>query len=219
MPTVLLGLFFLSTTAHLIASFADHTIFRARTKPFPLLFLLLYYLVSAHSQPELFLVLALFTSLLGDILLIFRGNKFFVIGGISFLFAHFFFILVYSSRITGFWSHLPVLLPVAGIYLAVSILIMKQIMNNTPKPMLAPMWLYLIANSAMNAGALVQFLTLRSPACAIAYAGALLFYISDCLLFLVRYHKTKDLVPRRHFFVMFCYLLGEYLITQGMLLM
>jgi uncharacterized membrane protein YhhN len=218
MSTAMLILFILSAIAHLTFSYADHSVFRARTKPFPLLFLLLYYLTSV-SSPDVFLVLALFTSLLGDILLIFPGNKYFVIGGISFLFAHVFFILVYSVNLWDAHAHLSLLIPAAAIYLLVSILVVQQIADHTPKSMLAPMWLYLLTNSAMNTAALIQYLTLRSRAAGIAYAGALLFYISDCLLFLVRYHKNKDLVPKRHFFVMFCYLAGEFLITRGMLML
>ena len=52
-----------------------------------------------------------------------------------------------------------------------------------------------------------------------AYAGAVLFFVSDCALFLVRYHKNKNLVYRRHFTVMLTYVLGELLITQGMLML
>ena len=44
------------------------------------------------------------------------------------------------------------------------------------------------------------------------------FFTSDCTLYLVRYHKNKDLIFKKHFTVMLTYLLGEALITVGMLL-
>ena len=52
---------------------------------------------------------------------------------------------------------------------------------------------------------------------AVAFAGAVLFFISDCTLFLVRYHKNKNLIFKRHFTVMLTYLLGELLIVIGVL--
>ena len=59
----------------------------------------------------------------------------------------------------------------------------------------------------------------NSAGAAVAYVGAVLFFISDCTLFLVRYHKNKDLIFKRHFTVMLTYIVGELLITQGVLML
>ena len=216
MKSLFLILFFLSVILHLAVSYVDLPKYRAITKPFPLTLLLLYALAcSGASAP--FLLLALFTSLLGDVLLIFEGHVWFITGGISFLLAHIFFIFVYNGALPEY-PILRIILPVSALYLCCSILVIRLIRKNTPGSMLLPMWLYLLANSTMNVFALLRFLKMGTPGAGLAFLGAFLFYVSDCLLFLVRFHPKKDLIPRKHFWVMFCYLMGEFLITRGVLM-
>ncbi len=217
MKILLLILFFLSVIWHLIVSYIDLPRQRAISKAFPLTFLLLY-AFACSGMSESYLLLALFTSLLGDILLIFDGHGFFITGGISFLLAHIFFILVYCSDMTKQGFLWQVVLPISVLYLCCGIYIIRLIRKNTPGPMVLPMWLYLLANSAMNVMALLRFLQMTSPGAFFAFLGALLFYISDCLLFLVRFYPNRDLIPRKHFAVMFCYLMGEFFIAQGVLM-
>lgn len=218
MKTVFLLLYILFSLAHLWFSWRDERKARAMTKPFLLIFLLLYYL-KASAAPELFLALALFTSWLGDVLLIPKGNKWFALGGVSFMLSHLFFVLSYLRRIEpGRVLWLAVLLA-ALVYGAISLRIILSLRARTPKKMLFPMCFYLLANSAMNIFALMQLFSLGSVGAWIAYGGAVLFFVSDCTLFLVRYHEKEDLIFKRHFTVMLTYLLGEYLITAGMILM
>ena len=53
----------------------------------------------------------------------------------------------------------------------------------------------------------------------VAYIGAVLFFVSDCSLFLVRYYKPRKIVYKDHFTVMLTYILGELLITQGIIML
>ena len=218
MKTLFLILFILFSVLHLIASWQDNRSMRACTKPFLLIFLLLYYLFSA-AKIRLPLALALLTSWAGDVLLIPKGHKWFATGGIAFMFSHFFFILVYLNRID--LSHQPWLLivPLALLYYGIALKIIFSLKENTPKAMLFPMYFYLLCNSTMNIFALMQLCSSRSAGALTAYIGALLFYISDCTLFLVRYHANKELIFRKHFTVMLTYLIGEFLITYGILML
>ena len=77
----------------------------------------------------------------------------------------------------------------------------------------------LLCNSTMNVFSLMQLITLKSAGALIAFIGAFLFYFSDCCLFLVRYHVNKDLIFKKHFTVMLSYLLGELMITAGIMMM
>ena len=210
-------LFFLFSVLHLVFSWQDNRKYRAFTKPFLLIFLLLYYL-SAEELICIPLVLALLTSWLGDVLLIPKGHKWFAAGGISFMFSHFFFVLVYLRKID--LAHQPWLLiiPVALLYYGIALKIIFSLKNNTPKAMIFPMYFYLLCNSTMNIFALMQLCSSRSSGALTAYIGAVLFYISDCTLFLVRYHENKELIFKKHFTVMLTYLLGEFLITYGIIL-
>ncbi len=218
MGIVFLTLFGLFSLLHLTSSWKNDRTGRAKTKPFLISSLALAYLFSAEN-PSALLLAALLTSWLGDVLLIPRGNRWVILGGISFLGSHFLLMGLYLPHIRfaavpWFW-----LLPVAAVYTLLSVRSIRSIWDNTPKLMLIAFCLYLLTNSGMNLLALMQLLTSRHPGAAVSYAGAVLFFLSDCILLLVRYHRNPDLVPKKHFPVMLCYLSGEFLITLGMCMM
>ena len=211
-----LCLYIVSSAVHLYHSWKDDAKKRRITKPLLLAFLILFYLFST-KEISIYLLLALIFSWLGDVLLIPKGHGWFTAGGISFLFSHVFFILTYVGHIRYGNVVWLIVIPAAVLYYGTSLLIIRALRPTTPKAMIVPMYLYLIANSTMNAFALMQLFTHKNAAAAIAYAGALLFFVSDCTLFLVRYYKNPNLIYRRHFTVMLTYLAGELLIVIGML--
>lgn len=218
MKYIFLVLYIILSILHLKDSFNDNKKGRDKTKPFLIITLILFYICSINKISYT-LILALLTSWIGDILLIPKGHKWFALGGISFLFAHFFFILVYLSRINLNNINYFIIIPLAFIYFTIALKIIYELKNTTPKMMLVPMYFYLIANSLMNIFAMMQLMNNRNIASLIAYIGALLFFISDCTLFLVRYYKRPEIVYKKHFTVMFTYLLGELLITIGIILL
>ena len=215
MEYLFLGLFIIFTILHLWASFHDDKKYRSYTKPFLISFLLLYYLFSTKNI-NIYLVLALFTSWLGDVLLIPKGHKWFTIGGISFMFAHLFFILVYKDNIV--FNNWLLLILLLIIYISISYKTYSMIKPTTPKKMIHVMFFYLICNSLMNIFAFIQFNTLLNIGSLLAYIGAILFFISDNVLFLVRYYKNENYIFKKHFPVMLTYLIGEFLIVQGLLM-
>lgn len=217
MRYVILVLLIIVSVVHLGGRLIPERIRRIPTKPFLLIFILIYYLFSTKNYSGL-LIAALATSWLGDVLLMKSGNKWFTAGGISFMAAHFFFIGVYAFNIDFHSINFAVVIPASVAYFTVSALVMRSIKDNTPKPMVIPMLFYLCCNSAMNVFALIQLETVRTLGAAVAFTGAALFFISDCTLFLVRYHKNKNIVFKQHFTVMLTYILGEFLITQGVLM-
>ncbi|MEE1188056.1 MAG: lysoplasmalogenase [Acutalibacteraceae bacterium] len=214
-------LFLLFSGIHLSDSWKDDAVARKKTKPFLLIFLILFYVTAARAKggPEYHLLLALVTSWLGDVLLIPKGHHWFALGGIAFGASHIFFILVYTQNIVFEGMHWWLVIPIALIYFVVAFAIIWAVQPTTPKIMVGPMYIYLLANATMNSFALMQLITHRSPGSVVAFIGALLFFISDCTLFLVRYYKkNEDLVFHKHFTVMLTYLAGELLIVIGMLM-
>lgn len=214
-------LFFAFSAVHLYHSFREEQEKRKYTKPFLLLFLLLFYVFATLAGDEHLnreLALALLTSWLGDVLLIPKGHGWFTAGGVSFGASHILFILVYTANITFAGVRWWIVIPVALIYYAVAFAVIRAVSPTTPKIMVGPMYLYLLANATMNTFALMQLITNHSAGTLIAYIGALLFFISDCTLFLVRYYKkNEDLIFHKHFTVMLTYLLGELLIVVGVM--
>lgn len=211
----MLGLFLLAAAVHLNASLKQNKALRNKTKPFILLGLLGFYL-GAASPVILSVVLALFFSWLGDVLLIPKGTKWFVAGGIAFMVSHAFFILSYVQE-TDF-ARLPklllFLLPAA--FAAASLVIFHYLRPHLPKLLFYPMLLYLLLNGAMNCFAWFRAFTVGGAAGIVTAVGALLFFISDSSLFFVRFKKDSRL--KTHFVVMLTYSLGEFLIILGLIM-
>lgn len=218
MRYVFLAALALCSAAHLYYSWVDNKRGRAATKPFLLILLVLYYVFSA-DRLSFVLLGALVTSWLGDVLLIPRGHGWFAAGGISFMLSHFLFIAVYVENISFTLVPWVPAVILAVVYYGISAKIISMLWPYAPKKMRAVMYVYLLANSTMNVFAFMQMVTTLHPGATVAYIGAVLFFISDCTLFLVRYYEPKRLIFKDHFTVMLTYIVGEFLITQGILML
>ena len=214
MKYLMIILFLAVTGVHLYASFRLDKPLRNKTKPFILLTLLGFYCFSA-SKISVYVVLALLFSWLGDVLLIPKGTKWFTAGGIAFMISHFFFILSYAQYINFALVNKVMLVILPVLFAAVSCVIFHYLRPHLPKPLFYPMLLYLLINGTMNCFAWFRSLSTSGAASLITAAGALLFYISDCSLFFVRFDRNS--VMKSHFVVMLTYSLGELLIVLGLL--
>lgn len=213
---IFLALYVIASAIHLYHSWSDDPK-RRYSKPFLLILLTLFYCFST-KEISWVLVGALLTSWLGDVLLIPKGTKWFVAGGISFLFCHVLFVLVYLPTVQWQNAIWWIWIPAALLYFGISLRVTLSVRENLPIMVLIPMIFYLVMNSTMNLFALLQLMSLHSAGAVVAYIGAVSFFISDCTLYLVRYHPNKDLIFKKHFTVMLTYLLGEALITVGILM-
>ena len=217
------ALFFIFTGIHLYGSYIKRDSLRAPTKPIILLAILGMYLEWMHmhgADPSALVVFALLTSWLGDVLLIPKGVKWFTMGGISFWISHFLFIFAYKESGIVFSQINPVLLVLIPlVYFVVVTFLFTKLKKSLPKPLFYPMYFYLLTNGAMNVFAWFRLL---SGSCTvlsgiITGVGALLFFISDCALFFVRFDKDSKI--KSHFLVMLTYSLGEFLIVLGLMLL
>lgn len=210
------------TIVHLYDSYKDNTKQRPKTKWALLLLIIGYYLASVKSMniaASSLLIAALATSWLGDVLLIPQGNGWFAAGGISFLASHILFILVYISNVSFENVNFFIVAPIAVLYIAVATTVLVKLKPTTPKWMFVPMFLYLLTNGTMNVFSLMMLVSNPCAATATAYIGAVLFFISDCSLYLLKYYKKPEIVFKKHFTVMLTYVLGEFLITQGIIML
>lgn len=216
MKYVYLAIFLVSSIIHLYASKKSDTKLRAQTKGFILLALLGWYCYSV-TNPLAIVIAAILTSWLGDVLLIPKGTKWFAAGGISFWASHICFIIAYS-RLVDF-SVIPVwAIIVAGlVYVSISVTLFKKLKPHLPDKLFIPMFFYLLANGTMNCFALFQLLSVPCFETAFAFAGAVLFFISDSTLFFVRF--KKDSIFKTHFVVMLTYIAAEFLIVQSFILL
>lgn len=215
MKYIFLTLFILSSMVHLYGSYINNSKIRACSKGFILLGLLGWYCCSALSFSWI-VVIAILASWLGDMLLIPRGIKWFTAGGISFMVSHYFFALVYWPNID--FSRFPVWsVIVAGIfYFTIVVFVFRGLRPHLPHGLFYPMFLYLLINGTMNCFALFQLMSLPCTATIVTFAGAVLFFTSDSILFYVRF--KKDSVWKNHFLVMLTYIFAEFLIVQGIMM-
>lgn len=218
-----LVLFVVFTAIHLYGSLIKRDSLRAPTKPVILLALLGFYLEWTRCRgidPSALLVFALAASWLGDVLLIPKGVKWFTFGGIAFWLSHLLFILAYKESGIMFSAINPVyIVLIALAYASVVTFLFTKLKKSLPKPLFYPMYFYLLTNGAMNAFAWFRLL---SGSCSVISGlvtgiGALLFFISDCTLFFVRFDKDSPI--KSHFAVMLAYSVGELMIVLGLMLL
>lgn len=217
MKTFFLILFLVITGVHLLFCLLENEKLRKITKPMLMTTLIMYYLTAANPVSVLLLI-ALVASLMGDILLIPMGEKWLTAGGVFFLASHVLYILLYFPGIVFSEVRWYFLIPVVVLYLLMAFLVVRLIKDTTPKSMLGGLYLYLVINTVMNAFALMQLMTLRNTGALLAFFGAICFFASDCILFVVRYYKNKEKLWKGAFLVMLTYLAAQFLITQGMLM-
>lgn len=238
MSAVFLFLFFAVTLVHLIFCLRKNDKWRSLTKPFILITLTAYTIFWGRSVPVF--ILALIFCLIGDIFLIGDGDRRLVAGGASFSAAHIFLIAEYSiliknsktgnlltaikgdsaSRFSFALIFVTVLTAASIFYAAASFLTMRKCMDSLDNKMTMGIYTYLLLNGVMNIFALFLLLCsaevkgLYFSGAIMIYIGALLFFLSDCVLFKNRFHKAGS--PKQpHFTVMLLYSAGMFLITQG----
>ena len=218
-----IAIFCVFTGLHLYGSYIKRDTLRAPTKPVILLAILGMYLCWMQfkgADPSPFLVFAIITSWMGDVLLIPKGVKWFTIGGICFWISHFLFIYTYWESGIVFSAINPaVIVGIGLVYFIAATITFKYLKKSLPKQLFVLMYLYLLTNGAMNAFAWFRLLSGSCPlASGLCTAiGALGFYISDSTLFFVRF--DKDAKVKSHFPVMLTYSLGEFLIVLGLMLL
>lgn len=207
-------IFIFTSLIHLYASITKNKQLRNISKVFIIPSLILLYSYNVVNGVKPLFILALIFSWLGDVFLIFKGIPYFSLGGLSFGLAHVFFILSYIPNINLSSNNIYIVLGVALVYLIIIFLYFSYMKKYIKGGIFVPMVLYLISNASMNCFALAQFLTSLDIIPGIIYIGAILFFISDCKLFQVRFANEES--KQNHFLVMLTYILAEYLIVLGM---
>lgn len=208
-------LFGLAALVHLYASFTKNKTLRAISKPILMPALLAFYLSNAAS-PSIYVILALIFSWLGDLFLIPKGIKYFTFGGISFMISHIFFILAYSMDENVFGNDWYIYAIFGALFIAITFIVFINLRKSLKKSLQIPIGGYLLLNGAMNCFAIFRLFGNTTIANGITVIGALLFFISDAILFFVRFDKKCKI--KTHFWVMIAYLAGEFLIILGLLL-
>lgn len=161
------------------------------------------------------LLFALLFSWTGDVVLLFddRGELFFIIGLVSFLIAHFLYIILFLQQkrektANKFFLILGILLVLAYLYGMLSLLF--PVLG----PLKIPVAVYASTISLMFVMAIRGGLTWSKPMNLLILNGAFAFVVSDSILAL---NKFLIKMPNPSFLIMSTYIIAQYLITLGIL--
>ncbi len=215
MPTIFLILYGVISVVHLYGSAIQNQTVRDLTKPLLMPALAAFYIASTDAVNPL-VVAMIATSWLGDILLMLHGLKWFVSGGISFLVTHILLIGAYLPSIrfrpADGWILAAYLLFGGGLIRSSAVHLKKYLPRQTIWMMIA----YLAGNALMNLFAAIKSVSDPSVGSVLILLGALLFLLSDALLFQVRFNKKAPFY-HMHFNVMLTYILAKFMIVFGFL--
>ncbi|MCR5268920.1 MAG: lysoplasmalogenase [Lachnospiraceae bacterium] len=210
---IFLFLYLAVSAVHLYGCAGKNQTIRNITKPLLMPLLAGFYIFSGAPVSWL-VVLLIGTSWLGDILLMIKGMKWFVMGGFSFLATHILLIYLYLPNIT--WDIQCVTVMILYAILGFGLLRSEYVWlkRYMPKAMIRMMLGYLLGNVTMNLFAALQAVSNLNQGSGLILLGALLFLASDSLLFMVRFNKKLPFY-RQHFNVMLTYTLAKLMIVMG----
>jgi len=180
-------------------------------KPLILLSLMGLYAVSVSKRNKIY-ILALIFSFSGDVFLMFEGELFFMVGLISFLIAHLFFIKIVVNRLqkstisNALFSIIPFL-----ILLLFLILFLKPYLN----ALLIPVIIYGITISILGIVSMLDYLNTKSKKTLLMFIGALIFISSDALLAINKFYSANAIFA---VLIMITYVLAQYVIYKSMIL-
>ncbi len=216
MKTYLRYSFFIVAFIVLVAELISSALFYQISKPLIMVTLLAYYLSAQPTgRRSLVLIIALIFSWAGDVLLMFTGDLFFMLGLSGFLLSHVFYVVAYRQHKrtegVGFLGvqkarySFPFLLVGTGL-----LTILYPVLG----PMKIPVTAYAVVLVAMALAALFRFGFTSTRSFSWVLAGAVLFLLSDSTLAI---NKFLQPVPYSGLLIMSTYMAAQYLIVEGLL--
>lgn len=221
MTRFFLNLFLLVSAGEIVSTIIEIPLLHFVCKPALLPLLGLYYITTIREQQStlsIAVVLAIAFSWAGDVLLMFqqKGELFFMLGLVSFLSAHVFYIFAYRQHQSGDDSKtlkglqkvrfgFPILFAGFGLL---------SILYNHLGPLKIPVIVYAGVLTAMALVALFRFGKTTTSSFSMVFAGAILFMMSDSLLAI---NKFLEPLPFEGFWIMITYIGAQYFIVRGLL--
>ena len=215
--SVFLYLFLIVSAAELLALQVGWEVLHLISKPLIVLSLIGYYWSLSTARSVVFVVALLFCWA-GDVFLLFQGgaSSFFLLGLVSFLIGHVLYILSYryfrwkdtSRELLGTQKvrfALPIVLAGTGL-----VVVLYPSLGDLEIPVM----IYALVLTLMVLNAVFRYGRTSSASFWFAFAGAVLFMISDSLLAI---NKFMNPLPQASLLIMLTYIAAQYLIVEGIL--
>jgi uncharacterized membrane protein YhhN len=214
----LLLLFLLITIAVLFNSLEHTTVLEIIFKPLIVVWIASYFIVNLADKNHRIVLPALiayFFSWVGDIVLLFSGPNFFLIGLGAFLLAHLSFIFVFQHIEDK--NSIPILKEKVWLiipFVAYGILLFWLLCYKLTYPMKIAITLYATTILTMAAMALNRKNRVPLTSFLLVMSGAILFVSSDSLIAINKFYAK---IPHSGLWVMSSYILAQFLIMIGLL--
>jgi uncharacterized membrane protein YhhN len=212
--SIFLKLYLLVAAINLLLIFLDYGNISPFLKPLLMPLLILYVYYQEAFSAKKFLLIGLFFSWIGDILLLFtsKGELFFITGLLSFLLAHVFYIYLFSKlgatvackKNLVFWAGIILIL----IYLQSLLALLLPELGNLK----VPVSIYALTISIMLAFAWRGYFIWKKPTRFFILFGAIAFVASDSFLAINKFQSSFEYAS---FLIMATYLVAQFGIVRG----
>lgn len=161
------------------------------------------------------LTFALVFSWIGDVILLFadKAEIYFILGLISFLIAHFVFIILFIKQ-EAYKTPNKILFGLGILFVVGYLYAMLTLLFPTLGDLKIPVSVYAFTISLMLAMAIRGGLTWRKPLNLLILNGAFSFVVSDSILAMNKFYTA---LPNASLLIMATYIVAQYLITFGIL--
>lgn len=180
-------------------------------KPLLMISLFWYYYVNAKVLNPYF-IFGLAFSFLGDVLLLGKGEIYFILGLLFFLTAHVFYIIMVLKYLKK--VELRQLIIASTPYLLVFVILLATLYKGLGT-MRIPVIVYAITISVFGTVSIILYLQNRSKSRLILVVGVFIFIISDAVLALNLFYEKQSFYP---LLIMITYVFAQYLICRFALL-
>lgn len=215
-PHYILRSYLVFSSIYLLLPFVGLEAINWYLKPFLLPFLIITVIISAEFKTKNVLLIALFFSWIGDIILLFadQAEIYFILGLVSFLLSHLLYIFLFLRQdknqisINKGYSVLGFVLILIYFFGMISVLFPKL------GALQIPVMMYAIVITTMLYFAYKGSLNWKKPAAYYILVGAIFFVLSDSIL---AFNKFYHPIAQSGFWIMSTYILAQYLIVSGTL--
>ena len=216
-PAYLLSLYFIVAILHLVFIYLSNEYGIYATKPMLMAILAWWFYLKTKASKKLplkYFLSGIIFSMFGDILLMFKGEDFFLFGLVSFLIAHIFYI-IWFVKYPGFKDGAIAQKPIKSIpFLLYLIAIVSTLWGNLGD-MKMPVIVYSTVITFMAICAANMKNRVNPEAFIPVVGGAILFVISDSIIAISKFNSTDFPENVNRTMIMSSYIAGQYLLAIG----